>query len=277
MGKQPVHATDDSADSCLVQLQQTKTNYRSIVCSSQSRGNSITSNNRIEGYGDEEYNPHALFSNRTVARPLIISLDSSKRRPAIEFLEDRKIITIAQPRASTSGTRATPDQNPSPIRKFEERAERLHKLHVLDDLTKTQTLDPHNFASSSSRLSDMNPLRIYCPVRKTINARPPKARISFGSRRRTYEFDVYPREEQFLRGSDKYGKLLKQTAGDDDCDTDDQELNRAVSRCLKDLVEGFNLTVKKLRDGKRSTSEGPFRDRSVLKATGQLKARYKLY
>jgi hypothetical protein len=70
---------------------------------------------------------------------------------------------------------------------------------------------------------------------------PPEVRkISFNSRRKTCEFLCYEKEERKIRFSHLTKNSIHPTEGDDDCDTDEEQIQLAVRVCFNQFLRALD-------------------------------------
>lgn len=189
-------------------------------------------------------------SNKILSSKIPNKIDSSdcesSRSKAFNTSQDcRPIVRLSNKKICKPNLTSIKNQVASPINKFDEKSQRLQSPRLIASLpitlSKTYNPDPSHAYNSNKRIQKLNPY-----IR----------RVSFGSRRQTFEFDIYIKEEQCLRNSDKFSKLLRSTSIDDDCDTDDQQIERGIKMCVNDLQEGIRITIEKIFKKRRCKSVG---------------------
>lgn len=192
------------------------------------------------------------------------------------FLEDRKIVKINPNFDTSTSTRIQTRERESPIKKFEDRIERLHRQHKISQLKGSLKQIHIEEVGKGPALSSIHSVVFAKPVKKALIKldEPIIKRISFGSRRRTCEFKIIHNEGYCLRNSDVFGDKLKSNGGDDDCDTDDHELERAKVKCRMDLFDGYNKIMKKLNSEKRNKTVEVNAKKLMRRTTSYMKSAF---
>ena len=250
----------EKSTSYLFKQHQTKTNYRSRLCSSPSKEHSANSELQDEQYYKDnndnkfiEYDPHNLFSNNTVSKPVVISVEASKKTLAREFIKDREVYKVNKGvQTNNKRNQILKRDKLTPVKKFDERAGRLANKE--DDYNKKDF--NRNKECNKLKLPKVEVKKIYSPIKKVANQILSAKKITFGSKRQVCVFKIYTNESACLRNSEIYTDLLKSPNADDDCDTDEEEIERAVDRCKSDIVEGLQLTLEEIKTNKRNNSIG---------------------
>lgn len=76
--------------------------------------------------------------------------------------------------------------------------------------------------------------RIPCKV-KAATSEKVTGKISFSNRRKTCDFTFYDKEDKRVRFTRNAPSRLIRAAEDNDCDTDDEQINVAVEQCFKEF------------------------------------------
>lgn len=171
----------------------------------------------------------------------------------------RDIISIKKAEDSKASTRIPTRENQISNKKFEEKIIRLHRDHEVIQLKSANRIFDVESEDKDDIQSKVHSVVFRYPVKKTHkgHVKPSIKRISFGSRRRTFDFNMIRNEEKYLRNSDIFGDKLVSNGGDDDCDTDEAEFEKARFKCRMDLAEGVNRTWRKINTEIRNKSADP--------------------
>lgn len=181
----------------------------------------------------------------------------SHSKPNYPFLEDREIQVIKHPKDLPASTSTRIRNQELSVKRFEDRIESLHRHHKISELKSSiRALDVEG-GDRNTIMASIHSVVFRKPAKKTLfrSDEPLVKRISFGSRRRTCEFNIIHKEEFCLRNSELFGNMLRSTGADDDCDTDDPELERALAKCKMDLCDGLNRYKRKNKPRKSKTVE----------------------
>lgn len=230
----------------------------------------------VESYNDDSNDLESLLRPYRYNNQLKNCVNSPDSKQANQFAEDRRIVKVQQQSNSSSSTRIQMPENENPVKKFEDKIERLHRQHKISVLKSSiKRIDAENDDKRDWR-AEVHPVVFRKPAKKNLFNldKPNIGRISFGSRRKTCEFKIIDKEEYCLRNSHIFSNKLISNGGDDDCDTDDPELDKARIKCRMDLYDGYNRTIRRMEKEKRNKTMEPNVKKYKRRTTSYLKTAF---
>lgn len=116
-------------------------------------------------------------------------------------------------------------------------------------------MDSARLESESEMFSSSRPPQSF--VKQVKRGTPPVTRLSFSSRRMSFDFAVFTAEAQkleFSRVGLQRRLVQHDRRQDDDCDTDEEQVRIATQQIKKDLKDGFDALTKARSRRRRAVS-----------------------